>query len=71
MSYNFIIDKTTQTYGLPYDFDSVMHSEDDAWSSNGRRTIQTLDSSKQGRIGQAKGASPGGYPNGEESLQMF
>ena len=43
MSYNFdkCTDCTNQT--LPYDFDSIMHYTSDAFSKNGKPTIQRLD----------------------------
>jgi len=46
-------------YGLPYDFDSVMHYEGTAFSEENRLTIKTKDPSKQNIIGQRKGASEG------------
>ena len=57
--YNFNKYTSSQTYGLPYDFDSVMHYGDEAWSKNGRKTIQAKDPANQGRIGRGQGVSPG------------
>ena len=46
-------------YGLPYDFTSVMHYGSTAFGIGGRTTIQTLDPSKQRKIGQRGGVSAG------------
>merc|ERR1711934_124680 len=46
-------------FGLPYDFESVMHYSDTAYSKNGKRTIETIDPSKQDIIGKATGVSEG------------
>ncbi|KAI6652843.1 Zinc metalloproteinase nas-14-like [Oopsacas minuta] len=40
------------TQGLPYDFGSIMHYRDTAYTSNGQRTITTLDPANQNLIGQ-------------------
>ena len=44
---NFNKQTGTSTFGLPYDFESVMHYGEKAWSRNGLRVIETLDPSKQ------------------------
>lgn len=41
-----------------YDYDSIMHYSDTAFSSNGNVTIITKDASKQKTIGRKKGFSP-------------
>jgi hypothetical protein len=41
-------------YGAPYDYDSIMHYEKDAFSINGQDTIITLNGAA---IGQVKGLS--------------
>jgi len=46
-------------FGLPYDFESVMHYSDKSNSKNGKRTIETIDPSKQDIIGKATGVSEG------------
>merc|ERR1711934_1246767 len=46
-------------FGLPYDFESVMHYGDTFNSKNGKRTIETIDPSKQDIIGKATGVSEG------------
>ena len=46
-------------FGLPYDFESVMHYGQFQNSKNKLRTIETLDPSKQEIIGKAKGVSEG------------
>ncbi len=50
--------------GVPYDFNSVMHYGPTAFGIKGQMTIQTLDPSKQGRIGNRNGFS------GYDILQM-
>ena len=47
------------SYGLPYDFSSVMHYGKTAWGIQDRLTIRTLDASKQNVIGNRAGASSG------------
>merc|ERR1712055_1105490 len=46
-------------FGLPYDFESVMHYSDKSNSKNGKRTIETIDPSKQDINGKATGVSEG------------
>merc|ERR1711990_371703 len=46
-------------FGLPYDFESVMHYSDTAYSKNGKKTIETIDPSKQDIIGNSDGVSEG------------
>ena len=46
-------------HGLPYDYNSLMHSGRYYGSCNGKITIKTLDKSKQHLIGQVKGVSEG------------
>lgn len=44
-------------FELPYDYKSVMHYPDYAYSKNGEKTILTLDPDKQDLIGQRRGVS--------------
>merc|ERR1712055_271032 len=46
-------------FGLPYDFESVMHYSDTAFSKNEKKTIETIDPSKQDIIGKSNGVSEG------------
>lgn len=49
-------------FGLPYDYESVMHYSDLAWSKNpwgNLKTIITSDPTKQDVIGQRVGVSKG------------
>ena len=46
-------------FGLPYDFHSVMHYGPYDFSKNEKRTIETVDPSKQDIIGKAEGVSEG------------
>jgi len=59
----FAFSKLSETevdeFDLPYDFDSVMHYEQYAYSKNRVRTIETLNPSNQEIIGKAKGVSEG------------
>jgi len=60
-AFSKLSDTEVDEFDLPYDFDSVMHYEQFAYSKNhGKlRTIETLDPSKQDIIGKAKGVSDG------------
>ena len=51
--------RRADTFGLPYDYSSVMHYGENSWSKNGERTIVTKDQRYQSRIGQRKGVSRG------------
>merc|ERR1711934_243659 len=46
-------------FGLPYDFESVMHYGANDYGKDGKRTIETYDPSKQDIIGKAQGVSDG------------
>merc|ERR1712055_552788 len=46
-------------FRLPYDFESVMHYSDTAYSKNEKKTIETIDPSKQDIIGNSDGVSEG------------
>ena len=56
MEYNFNKHSkhTIDSLGTPYDFESMMHYGSTAFGE-GRQTIQTIKSEKQGLIGQRKG----------------
>jgi len=60
-TYNFEkLDKEEYyTFGLPYDYLSVMHYDDYAFSNGTGKTILTKDSSMQDVIGKAQGVSDG------------
>ncbi|CAD5124318.1 DgyrCDS12605 [Dimorphilus gyrociliatus] len=59
MAYNFNKhgNDRINTYNVPYDYHSVMHYGQTAFSMNGKPTIITKDKSKQYLIGTAKGLS--------------
>ena len=63
MEFNFFKHSKSEVseFGLPYDFESVMHYRDSAFSKNENllRTIETLDPSKQDIIGRTTGVSEG------------
>ncbi|VDM82049.1 unnamed protein product, partial [Strongylus vulgaris] len=48
---------TMEDYGVGFDYGSVMHYDQFSFSSNGRYTIQTLDTNYQQTIGQREGPS--------------
>nr|XP_023016554.1 zinc metalloproteinase nas-13-like isoform X1 [Leptinotarsa decemlineata] len=50
---------TAQGYGIPYDFRSVMHYSNTAFSINGRPTIEPKDPKKVEKMGQRDGFSKG------------
>jgi hypothetical protein len=49
---NFWAIKDAETYGLPYDYESIMHYSGTTFSVNGLNTIDTLDPKYQSVIGQ-------------------
>ena len=59
MSYNFnkYAHGEADYYGEPYDFDSLMHYENNAFSNNGRSTI-VANGSPNKKLGQRNGFSP-------------
>ncbi|XP_037776735.1 blastula protease 10-like, partial [Penaeus monodon] len=54
--YNFDM-MTTNNYGVPYDYSSIMHYNAQSFSLNSRNTIVTKDPRFQAEIGQLKGLS--------------
>ncbi|XP_037776733.1 blastula protease 10-like [Penaeus monodon] len=48
---------TTNNYGVPYDYSSIMHYDAQAFSLNSRNTIVTKDPRFQAEIGQREGLS--------------
>jgi hypothetical protein len=56
---NFNIDPNAQTFGMPYNFESIMHYGRTAFSVNGQDTIRTLDPAKQNLIGNRSYLSSG------------
>ncbi|KAG5671820.1 hypothetical protein PVAND_001995 [Polypedilum vanderplanki] len=61
MEYNFdkVSIDTHGNFGTSYDYESIMHYGGDAYSINGEITIETLDPSKQNRIGKSVKMSSG------------
>ncbi|MBL8896480.1 MAG: hypothetical protein JNM84_02580 [Planctomycetes bacterium] len=56
---NFNIDPNAQTFGMPYNYESIMHYGRTAFSTNGQDTIRTIDTSKQNLIGNRSYLSSG------------
>ena len=62
LSQFMVVDKQySDTYGLPYDYRSVMHFAPFEASKNGKPTIIAKDRSFHGVIGRATTASKGDY----------
>ena len=59
--HNFVkYDKSqVSEFGLPYDYESLMHYGANDFGKHGKRTIETYDPSKQDIIGKAQGVSDG------------
>lgn len=55
MEDNFQQQSDTENFGIPYDYDSVLHYSSLAFSKNGKKTIVTLD--PKAEIGQRQGLS--------------
>lgn len=53
--------KYSDLYGIPYDYRSVMHFGQYAFSNNSKQTIITKDPTVQNIIGKATSASDGDY----------
>ncbi|ELU14723.1 hypothetical protein CAPTEDRAFT_26606, partial [Capitella teleta] len=51
------VKQRTVSLGVPYDVGSVMHYDSYAGSSNGQRTMETLDPLEQSSLGQRTGLS--------------
>jgi hypothetical protein len=50
----FFVHKNTDTFNLPYDYESVTHYAGDAYTKNGLQTIRTKDPKNQLVIGRYK-----------------
>ena len=50
----FLIDTDTDTFNLPYDYESITHYNGDAFSKNGLDTIKTMNPKNQQIIGNVK-----------------
>ena len=50
----FFINKNTDTFNLPYDYESITHYNGDAFTKNGLDTIKTKDPKNQLIIGKVK-----------------
>jgi len=57
-AYNFDIEKNIDSKGTPYDYFSVMHYSKNAFTGNGKNTMQTKDPYYQELIGTNLGMSP-------------
>jgi len=56
MGFNFDLKTQSEasTYGVPYNYESVMHYSKTAFTKNGEITMETIDPDMQDRIGQAE-----------------